>query len=178
MNIARSLILALVITASTAFIACHPSQTSWTRQNWTPSVGNQALDFELSDLSGQSVSLSGLYGQPVVVNFWATWCGYCVYEMPFFQEVHDQWSAQGLVILAVNYKQSPALVRQFLDDNQFSFTALLDRDGKVTEEYQVRGFPTTFFIDKEGIIRVIKIGAYPSRAAIEADLRAIIPESS
>ncbi len=79
------------------------------------------------------------------------------------------------MVLAINIEESPSRVREFIESNQLSFPALLDRDGKVAERYNVRGIPTTIFIDKEGIMRLQKIGAFPSRAAIEEDLSKIAP---
>lgn len=171
MNKIWIIMLALLTTAGTALTACQTSQ------NWTPTVTNQAADFELADLNGQKVSLGGLRGRPVVVNFWATWCGPCTHEMPFIQAVHEQWAESDLVILAVNVGENTSRVRQFIDQNQYSFTVLMDSDGQVAEKYQITGIPTTLFIDKEGIIQLMKIGAYASQAAIESDLKVIMPAS-
>jgi thiol-disulfide isomerase/thioredoxin len=160
------LLLAMAVT--TMLTACQPSQ------NWTPTITNQATDFELPDLDGQMVSLSGLRGRPVMVNFWATWCGPCNHEMPFIQAVYEQWPESDLVILTVNIKESAAKVQQLMDGNNYSFTVLLDSDGQVAEQYQISGIPTTLFIDKEGIIQKMKIGAYAGQADLEADLTSLM----
>jgi peroxiredoxin len=138
-------------------------------------VGKPAPDFTLPDLDGQTVSLGGFQGEPVMVNFWATWCGPCVHEMPFVQEMYEMWSEKGLVLLAVNIGESQPQVRSFMQENRLSFPVLLDGTGEVAERYGVRGIPTTVLVDSEGVIRNIKVGSYPSRAAIEADLKKIIP---
>jgi peroxiredoxin len=138
-------------------------------------VGKPAPDFTLPDLDGQTFSLGGFQGEPVMVNFWATWCGPCVHEMPFIQEVYEMWSEKGLVLLAVNIGESQPQVRSFMQENRLSFPVLLDGTGEVAERYGVRGIPTTVLVDSEGVIRNIKVGSYPSRAAIEADLKKIIP---
>ena len=162
-------VLVLVIAVGVAVAACQSGESA------VPQAGKPALDFELPDLSGQTVSLSGLRGQPVMVNFWATWCGPCVHEMPFLQAVHEGWSARGLVILAVNVGDSPAQVQQFIDGNGYTFPVLLDAEGEAAERYRVRGIPTTIFIDKEGIIKEMKVGSFPSPEAIEASLSRFVP---
>jgi cytochrome c biogenesis protein CcmG/thiol:disulfide interchange protein DsbE len=138
-------------------------------------VGKPAPDFTLPALDGQTVALSDLQSEPVMVNFWATWCGPCVHEMPFIQEVYEVWSEKGLVLLAVNIGESQPQVHSFMQENRLSFLVLLDGTGEVAERYSVRGIPTTVLVDSEGVIRNIKVGSYPSRAAIEADLKKIIP---
>jgi peroxiredoxin len=80
-----------------------------------------------------------------------------------------------LVILAVNLGESPSQVQGFMQENQLSFPVLLDGGGEVAGQYGVRGIPTTVFIDSEGITRNIKQGSYPSRAAIEVDLKKVMP---
>ena len=165
----RVVILALVMAAVVAVTACQSGESA------VPQAGKPALDFELPDLDGQPVALSGLQGRAVMVNFWATWCGPCVYEMPLFQEIYEEWSARGLVILAVNIGGSPAQVRGFMEDNGLSFTVLLDADGEVAERYRIRAIPTTIFIDKDGIIRGMKMGVFSSKAAVEEHLNQTVP---
>jgi cytochrome c biogenesis protein CcmG/thiol:disulfide interchange protein DsbE len=138
-------------------------------------VGRPAPEFALPALDGQTVSLGDFQGKPVMVNFWATWCGPCVHEVPYIQETYEVWSGKGLVILAVNLGESPSQVQGFMQENQLSFPVLLDGGGEVAGQYGVRGIPTTVFIDSEGITRNIKQGSYPSRAAIEVDLKKVMP---
>jgi peroxiredoxin len=138
-------------------------------------VGRPAPEFTLPALDGQPVSLGDFKGKPVMVNFWATWCGPCVHEVPYIQETYEVWSEKGLVILAVDIGESPLQVQGFMQENQLSFKVLLDESGEVAEQFGVLGIPTTIFIDGEGITRNIKQGPYPSRAAIEVDLKKIVP---
>ena len=86
-------------------------------------VGNRAPGFQLNNLDGQSVSLSDFRGSPVLLNFWATWCGPCRFEMPFIQEIFEDkvWTDKGLKILAVDIGESPSDVKEFLNSNGFSF---------------------------------------------------------
>jgi cytochrome c biogenesis protein CcmG/thiol:disulfide interchange protein DsbE len=138
-------------------------------------VGKPAPDFTLPALDGQTVALSNLQSEPVMVNFWATWCSPCVHEMPYIQETYEVWSEEGLVLLAINIGESQSQVHSFMQENRLSFPVLLDGNGEVAEQYGVRGIPTSVFIDSDGVVRNIKTGSYPSRAAIEVDLKKIIP---
>ena len=131
-----------------------------------------APEFQLSDLNGQLVTLSDLRDSPVLLNFWASWCGPCRLENPFFQDIYENevFSDKGLVILAVNIGEDFATANKFMVDNGLSFTVLLDTDGKVTRKYNVRVIPTTFFIDRNGMVRAVKVGAFSSRAEAEQHL--------
>ncbi len=138
-------------------------------------VGKLAPDFQLPNLEGQSISLSDFRGNPVLINFWASWCYPCIYEMPFIQEVFEEWSGQGLVMLAINKGESLSTVNDFMQSGNFSFPVLLDINQYVALEYNARSIPTTFFIDKDGMIQAIKVGPFLSKAEIEMMLSAIIP---
>ena len=138
-------------------------------------VGKAAPDFELQNLDGQSISLSDLKGKPVLVNFWATRCPPCVSEMPYIQEIYDEWSGKGLILLAINIGESSSKVEQFLQDHNLSLPVLLDTGKVVARRYNIRGIPTTFFIDKDGIIQEKIIGAFPNKEAIENRVSKIMP---
>ncbi len=138
-------------------------------------VGNLAPAFELRDLDGETVSLSGLRGSPVMLNFWATWCPPCRAEMPYLQEIYDEWTSQGLVLLAINLRESSSEVRGFMQSNGLSFPVLLDSTGSVGTKYNVSGIPTTFFIDKDGIIQAMRVGGFRSKEEIEGYIDEIIP---
>ena len=139
-------------------------------------IGNLAPDFELQRLDGQVVILSGLRGSPVMLNFWATWCGPCRVEMPFIQEVFKDkaWAEQGLVIITVNVGEASSQVEKFMEHYGLTFHVLLNKDAGVAKNYNVRGIPTTFFIDKNGIIKDVKIGAFLSRAELDERLDNLI----
>ena len=140
-----------------------------------PQIGKLAPDFKLSNLEGQSISLSDFRGKPVLLNFWASWCGPCRYEMPFIQEIYEKWSGKGLVILAVNLQENPSQVKEFVESFGFSFPVLLATNQEVSLAYNIRGIPATFFIDKDGIIQDIKIGAFAGKTEIESRLSKIMP---
>jgi len=141
-----------------------------------PEVGKLAPDFKLQSLDGQTVSLGDFRGKPVLLNFWASWCGPCRFEMPFIQEIYEdkEWSEKGLVILTIDIGENPSVVKEFVENFGLSFTVLLDTNQDVALEYNIRAIPTTFFIDKDGIIQDIKVGAFSSKTEIEKRLVKII----
>ena len=159
---------ASVLTSGFAMAGCSSNSTS-------PTVGNLAPDFQFYDPEEKPVSLSDLRGKPVMLNFWATWCGPCVSEMPYIQQVYEEWSAKGLVLLAINMGDTPSQVKEFLQSHNLSLPVLLDTKQVISQKYSIRAIPTTFFIDKDGIIQVVRIGAFPNKEAIESDLNKIMP---
>jgi peroxiredoxin len=132
-----------------------------------PEVGALAPDFTLENLDGESVSLSDFRGQNVLVNFWATWCGPCREEMP---AIEARYNRGDFAVLAVDFGESAERVRGFLAEINVDLPVLLDLDGAVQELYRVRGYPTTFFIDRSGVIRFFHIGQM-SAADIDSFLR-------
>lgn len=163
--------LVLIITLSLIILVNGCNLSS----NGVAEVGNLAPDFQLQDIEGQTVILSNLRGNPVILNFWATWCGWCVVEMPYLQEIFSDWQDKGLVILAINKGETHAEAQEFMEINSLSFTALLDTDEAVSLKYGVSGIPVTIFIDKDGIIKENRLGAFSSTAEIESYLEKIIP---
>jgi peroxiredoxin len=110
-----------------------------------------APDFTLKDLDGNDVKLSDYRGKIVILNFWATWCKYCVLEMPDLDELNKELKEGGdAVIITVNTQESAEKARNFIESSGYSLTVLLDQDGSVTRSYGITGFPTTFIINKDG----------------------------
>jgi peroxiredoxin len=138
-------------------------------------VGNLAPDFELDDLDGNPVRLSDLRGRPVMLNFWATWCGPCRSEMADIQSAYEEWAAEDLALLTVNMGGTSSQVAEFLEDEQLSLPVLLDTKQDVAGTYNVRYVPTTFFLDADGVIQAVKVGAFPDRDSIETELEKIMP---
>lgn len=138
-------------------------------------VGERAPDFQLQNLEGETISLSDFRGKPVLINFWATWCPPCRVEMPYLQQIYDEWSEKGLVLLAIDLAESPAKIGDFLRTNNLSLPVLLDTDMNVSRRYNVSPIPTTFFVDRNGIIQSKVIGAFPNKEAIEEHLAQMFP---
>jgi peroxiredoxin len=123
-----------------------------------PYEGSTAPDFKLEDLAGEDVTLREHRGDIVVLNFWATWCGPCRVEMPDLEHTFSRYSDQGLVVLGVNFDEPAGDVEAFKTSLDITFPLLLDPGGVVQRQYQVTGYPTTVFVDREGLIQIRHIG--------------------
>ena len=144
----------------------------------SPREGFLAPDFTLDSLQGEKVALSDLRGKIVVLNFWATWCLPCRVEMPALERSYEQYKDSGLVILGANMtnQDSEREVVSFVQEFGLTFPVLLDRDGSVGYLYQIRGLPTTFFINREGIIRTVVVGGPMSETLIRSKIKALLQE--
>ena len=123
-----------------------------------PVAGAPAPDFALSDLSGRPVQLSTLKGQVVLVNFWATWCIPCRAEMPAIQQAYNARKGQGFTVLAVNLSEPKPDVQSYVTSLGLSFPVLLDARDAISNLYRVRGYPTSFFIDRSGTVAIENVG--------------------
>lgn len=120
--------------------------------------GSEAPDFLVTSIDGESIRLSDLRQKAVMLNFWATWCGPCVEEMPLLQAYAEKYS-QDLVILGINADEPRRDVVKFVEDHGLTFPVFLDPDSRVQDLYNIHAFPTSFFIDREGVIRGFHIGS-------------------
>ncbi|MEW5961912.1 MAG: TlpA disulfide reductase family protein [Chloroflexota bacterium] len=135
-----------------------------------PIPGHPAPDFELKTLDGQTLRLADFRGQPVLVNFWATWCGPCRAEFPDLQRAFAD-NAGRLVIIGVNNTTTDQvdLVNDFVAEMGATFPIVLDETGQVVDAYRVLGLPTSVFIDRDGIVKEVFTGPI-NQAYIEAKL--------
>ena len=122
-----------------------------------PIKGALAPEFELLNLEGELVSLSDFRGKSVLVNFWATWCGPCRIEMPAIQSRFETYSPD-FVVLAVDNDESIEVVKDFVDELGLSFQVLLDPGAEIQALFRVRGYPTSMFVDPDGVIQAVHIG--------------------
>lgn len=114
--------------------------------------GKPAPDFELKTVEGKAIKLSDLKGKAVMINFFATWCPPCRAEMPTLQEVYKQYEAQGFVVLAVDLNEPEVAIRSFRDSLGLTFPIVVDKDDKVSRMYDIVPLPTSYFVDKKGIV--------------------------
>lgn len=118
-----------------------------------------SINFKLENLNGIEVELSDYHGKVVFLNFWATWCGPCRYEMPSMEKLYNEFKEAGLEILAINLGETAPVVKEFMEEYNLSFPALLDKDNSVAQVYGVRSIPTTYLIDRDGHILGMAVGA-------------------
>lgn len=150
-NILIIILVIVVLIGGAVFLyqrlAGDGSQVS--QQQSTGSGLQAAPVFTVTDPNGNQVSLEDLRGKPVVVNFWATWCGYCVSEMPHFEDIYQQYGDR-IHILMVNVQESLDTASSFIKEADYTFPYYLDASGNTAAAYGVTGLPATFFIDADG----------------------------
>ena len=122
-----------------------------------PEVGYPAPDFTLLTPDGEALSLSDLRGQPVVLNFWATWCPPCRQEIPALERVYRDLEGE-VVVLGIDVQESRATVASFVEAYGMTYPVVLDAEAEVARTYRVRAFPTTYFVDSRGVITRVFTG--------------------
>lgn len=116
-------------------------------------IGEKAPEFTVKDLSGNSVSLSSFKDKPILLNFWATWCPYCREERPYLNSLYKDYKERGLVIISVSTDKSPQNINAYLKRLPMDFVILHDNNKEAAELYGVYNLPTSFLIDRKGVIK-------------------------
>lgn len=144
----------------------------------SPREGFSAPDFTLERRGGGQTTLSELRGAVVVLNLWASWCPPCRAEMPALQAVHDEYADQGLVVLGLNtlFQDGLGAAEAFISEFGLTFPMVFDESGAVSQRYQLRAMPTTFFIDRRGVIRAVVVGGPMSEALLRAQVDELLAE--
>ena len=150
-----------------------PQDTS-TQSMASAHIGAIAPDFALQGLDGKPVALKDLRGKVVVLNFWATWCPPCRAEMATLNQVQQDHAARGLVVLGVNQLEDPQTVQRFMQDQGLSFPIALDLFGSASQAYRISALPTTYFIDRNGVIQDVIFGGPMAQALIESKALALL----
>jgi len=142
----------------------------------SPREGFSAPDFTLDLLGGGQVRLADLRGKVVMVNFWATWCPPCRAEMPAIEKIYRAYKDLGLEVLAVNTtdQDSESAAADFIEEFGLTFPVPLDRTGAVSASYILRGLPSTYFIDRKGVIRAVVVGGPMSEALIQSKVEELL----
>ena len=154
------IIITMLFVAGSVYLVTAGSSRPPTGPVADVSPGNEAPDFQLEDNRGNVVTLSGLRGKVVMLNFWATWCPPCRAEMPSMEKLNQAMTGEDFVILAVNIEANGrSTVAEFLEKTPHSFPVLFDEQGSVQKLYGVYKFPESFVITKDGIIDDKVIGA-------------------
>jgi peroxiredoxin len=182
MSMKKISLLAVTFACSLLFIlACTPPANIVTHpaDNVTvkpPVQGNFALkiqngeiapDFTLNDINGNVVNLNKLRGQKVVLNLWWLKCHGCTEELLLFQEFYDKYKGQGAILIAVNSFEPELTVKTYVEEKGYTYTIISDSTKQLHQAYTNWGYPTTFFIDKEGVVQARKDAGFASLQEIE-----------
>jgi thiol-disulfide isomerase/thioredoxin len=125
---------------------------------FVPEIGRPAPPLRLPAAGGGEVDLAALRGKVVVINFWATWCIPCRAEMPAVERVYQSYRGRGFEVLGVDVQERESDVVAFLKDVGVTFPSAIDRTGEVVLAYRANALPTTFFVDRDGIVRDVHVG--------------------
>lgn len=145
-----------------------------------PMVGNLAPDFTAQTPAGVEFTLTdhvdreGADGRPVVLNFWASWCGPCRLEMPDFERVSLKYADRAAVV-GINQAESADTIEQFRRNTGVTYPLLVDEDWVVNNKYGVSNLPTTIFVDAQGVVREVFVGAM-NQAVLEDKLTSLLQE--
>ncbi|NIS80335.1 MAG: redoxin domain-containing protein [Anaerolineales bacterium] len=166
----------LVIGVLWIWVSSVPAATSTSGLISSPGVGFAAPEFTLDLLEGGEISLSELRGKAVIINLWASWCPPCRAEMPAIQAVYERNRDRGLEVLAVNttYQDRERDAAAFVQQYGLTFPVPLDRTGSVSRQYQLRALPSTYFVDREGVIQKVVIGGPMSETTIQTAVEEIL----
>lgn len=157
--VAGAAILALVVALNVPFAGIGgTAPQSGPISVGSPLLNQPAPDFSLTTLDGRTVRLSDYRGRPVIVNFWASWCIPCRDEFPQFVAARTQHAAQGLEILGVVHQDSPDAAAAFAREHGANWPMLLDPDDQAWKAYLGIGVPSTYFIDRQGVVRATSLG--------------------
>ena len=170
-----SFAIALVVLWGVNLTACAEEKQEAGRKGSTPiSQGIKAADFTLNDLAGQPLKLSEYQGKVVILDFWATWCGPCVKEIPHFNDLSAEFGDSGLVVLGLSVDRDGAIaVNKFKEKNPLNYRVAISNE-ELYNTYQQYlppdergGIPFTFVIDKQGVIRQHFVGYRPKELFVE-----------
>jgi len=149
----KILITSLVFCLTVSFFPAPNSSDAFEPWPISELIGNKAPDFRLRDLSGTAVNLSSFEGKPILLNFWATWCPYCRKERAHLNTLYTEYEEKGLIIISVSIDRSVSAVRKYLKKVPSDFIILSDSDSRVASKYSVVGLPSSFLIDRRGIVQ-------------------------
>lgn len=140
-------------------------------------VGARAPEIGLRDLGGNNIRLAALRGKVAIVDFWASWCVPCREEFPVLARLHASYNAQGLVVVGVSVDRELSNVRDFLRRTPASFTIVHDSAHAVADRYRPATMPTSFIVDRRGVVRFVHAGfRAPDAARMEHEVQTLLAE--
>ena len=165
-------LLALALLGATS-LATHPVAADTTR--FVPWKDFPTPPLALQDLAGAPRTLADFRGKVVIVNFWATWCEPCLQEMPSMQKLQDRLAPR-VAVVAVNFGESAAKVKQFMERLGVKFTVLLDPNGDTPRAWRVRLLPTSYVVGPDGQVRYSVLGEIDWNSdAVVSTVRTLLP---
>ena len=154
-----ALFFVAAIVAALLFVGFHAARRNTASADPLDPTGKPAPDFTLQTLEGKNVTLSSLHGKGVLLNFWATWCGPCKIEMPWFVELQKEYGPQGLQIVGVAMDDSSTQdIQTFVKEMGVNYPVLIGKEAVGQAYGGVDVLPTTFFIDRDGKIVAREFG--------------------
>lgn len=148
--------------------SCNASQGSEVAADFTLNVVANPMEPDQ-----KTFALSSVKGRPVVLDFWATWCGPCQAEAPVINDIARRYKDRGLVVVAVNTDDKPGLAARFMADNKLALTTVFDADGSIGRKYNADTLPTLVVINKEGKITAVRHGL-TGKSELERLIQAVL----
>ena len=136
--------------------------------------GQIAPQFITDTIDGETVSLTEFRGKPVVLNFWASWCGPCRVETPHFQRFSEEMG-DAITVIGVNQQERPEKIEPFIDEFGVTYPIWLDLNGRISQTYEIFGLPTTYILDQNGVIVAILPGGI-TEGALHDQIRPLLAE--
>ena len=140
-----------------------PPGMSMNPREW---IGKPALDFQVTDLKGEELSLEKYRGQVVLLDFWATWCGPCIAEIPNVKKTYKKYKDQKFQIIGISLDRSMEPLKDYIEKKELGWLQYWDKSGKIGNLYKVRAIPSTFLIDGEGVIRKTNLRGHALEHAV------------
>ena len=167
----RPLFALAALTALVSLLAGAPSAHAL-------AAGKPAIDFTLPTLDGKQVHLADLRGKVVLIDFWASWCTPCKQELPLLEKLHAKLARRGLVVLVININKDRADAARFAAAAKLTMTVPLDPKAQVGARYEPPKMPSSYVVDRKGIVRKVNAGFYGASdlARLEADLTALLEQ--
>ena len=140
-----------------------PSGASMNPGDW---IGHPVLDFQVTDLKGKALSLEAYRGQVVLLDFWATWCPPCIAEIPNVRRTYETYKDQKFQVIGISLDRSMEPLKAYIEKEELEWLHYWDNNGRIRNMYKVRGIPSTFLIDGEGVIRKTNLRGAALKTAV------------